>query len=83
MKMLLQIKYYFIYLYSSINLNIKVMGNNLICREDVKSVADRLKIKATEEQITEIMREYPLAQADDEYSMWYEVVESMLYNLID
>jgi len=59
------------------------MSQNLICREDVKSVADRLKIKATEEQITQIMREYPSAQNDDEYSMWYEVVESMLYNLVD
>ena len=59
------------------------MSQNLICREDVKSVADRLKIKATEEQITQITRDYPSAQNDDEYSMWYEVVESMLYNLVD
>jgi hypothetical protein len=59
------------------------MAKNVICREDVKSVADRLKIKATEEQITQIMLEYSSAQADDEYSMWYEVVESMLYNLAD
>jgi hypothetical protein len=59
------------------------MAKNVICREDVKSVADTLKIKATEEQITQITREYPSAQADDEYSMWYEVVESMLYNLAD
>ena len=59
------------------------MSQNLICREDVKSVVDRFKIKATEEQITEVVKEYPNAQADDEYSMWYEVVESMLYNLVD
>jgi len=59
------------------------MAKNVICRDDIKSVADRLKIKATEEQITQIMLEYPSAQADDEYSMWYEVVESMLYNLAD
>ena len=59
------------------------MSQNLICREDVKSVADRLKIKATEEQITQITRDYPSAQKEDEYSMWYEVVESMLYNLVD
>ena len=57
------------------------MSEDKICREDVKSVADRLKIKVTDEQITQITREYPSAQADDEYSMWYEVVESMLYNL--
>jgi len=65
-----------------VNLKIKIMSQNLICREDVKSVADRLKIKATEEQITQIMRDYPSAQNDDEYSMWYEVIESMLYNLV-
>lgn len=59
------------------------MSQNLICREDVKSVADRFKINVTEEQITEVVKEYPNAQADDEYSMWYEVVESMLYNLVD
>lgn len=57
------------------------MSKNLICREDVKSVADRFKFKVTDEQITEIIREYPSAQNDDEYSMWYEVVESMLYNM--
>ena len=59
------------------------MAKNVICRDDIKSVADRFKIKVTEEQITQITREYPSAQADDEYSMWYEVVESMLYNLAD
>jgi hypothetical protein len=59
------------------------MSQNLICREDVKSVADRLKINATEEQITQITRDYPSAQNDDDHSMWYEVVESMLYNLVD
>ena len=59
------------------------MSQNLICREDVKSVADRFKINVTEEQITEVVKEYPNVQADDEYSMWYEVVESMLYNLVD
>ena len=59
------------------------MSQNLICREDVKSVVDRFKINVTEEQITEVVKEYPNAQADDEYSMWYEVVESMLYNLVD
>ena len=53
----------------------------MICRDDVKSVIDRLKFKATDEQITEIIKEYPSAQNDDEYSMWYEVVESMLYNM--
>lgn len=53
----------------------------MICRDDVKSVVDRLKFKATDEQITEIIKEYPSAQNDDEYSMWYEVVESMLYNM--
>jgi hypothetical protein len=59
------------------------MNQNLICREDVKSVADRLKINVTEEQITQIMRDYPSAQNDDDHSMWYEVIESMLYNLAD
>jgi len=59
------------------------MSKNLICRDDVKSVVDRLKINVTSEQITQVTREYPNAQADDEYSMWYEVVESMLYNLVD
>ena len=54
-----------------------------IGRDDVKSVADQLKIKATEEQITQIMSDYPSTQNDDETSMWYEVVESMLYNLVD
>lgn len=53
----------------------------MICRDDVKSVVDRFKFKATDEQITEIIKEYPSAQNDDEYSMWYEVVESMLYNM--
>lgn len=53
----------------------------MICRDDVKSVIDRLKFKATDEQITEIIKEYPSAQNDDEYSMWYEVIESMLYNM--
>jgi hypothetical protein len=55
----------------------------MLCIEDVKSLADSLKIKVTNEQIMEILREYPSAQADDECSMWYEVVESMLYNLVD
>jgi len=58
-----------------------IMSKNLICREDIKSVVDRLKFTASDEQITEILREYPSAQNDDECSMWYEVVESMLYNM--
>ena len=56
---------------------------SMLCIEDIKSVSDRLNIKVTNEQIMEILREYPSAQADDECSMWYEVVESMLYNLVD
>ena len=53
----------------------------MICRDDVKSVVDRFKFKATDEQITDIVKEYPSVQNDDEHSMWYEVVESMLYNM--
>lgn len=62
---------------------LKIMSKIIVSREDVKSVAERFKIKVTEEQITEVTKEYPNAQADDEYSMWYEVVENMLHNLAD
>lgn len=59
------------------------MNNTLISREDIKSVADSLNIKVSEEQIMQLMNDYPNAQADDENSLWFEVVESMLYNLAD
>lgn len=52
----------------------------MIQKEDIKRVAEKIKMQLTDNEIDEVMNEYN--QYGDSDEPWYILVEDIIYNII-
>lgn len=60
----------------------KPKATTLLVKEDIQNVADSLKMKITDDRITEILESYDEYRKQYPDDTWREIVEMMLYNFL-
>ena len=52
----------------------------MITPEDVRQVAKDLDFELTDDQVNQIIKDYPAAQEEDPHANWDLIVENMIYH---
>ena len=58
------------------------MKTKKLVKEDVKAVAESLKMNVTDEVIEQVLNDYDDAEIDFPNDNWTEIVETLLYRLV-